>query len=100
MADYKNYQNRQYGDSNPENGTSYRSTEQNVNMVFQNSLAYDLNLNDHRLNFLALMEYQKNNRDYLFGYGENYSTDGLTNINQAGANWDAGSSFQDWMNYS
>jgi len=100
MADYKNYQNRQYGDSAPENGTSYRSTEQNVNMVFQNSLAYDLNMNDHRLNFLALMEYQKNNRDYIFGYGENYSTDGLTNINQAGANWDAGSSFQDWMNLS
>ncbi len=100
MADYKNYQNRQYGDSSPENGTSFRSTEQNVNVVFQNSLAYDLNLNDHRLNFLALMEYQKNNRDYIFGYGENYSTDGLTNINQAGANWDAGSSFQDWMNLS
>jgi TonB-linked SusC/RagA family outer membrane protein len=100
MADYKNYQNRQYGDSSPENGTSFRSTEQNVNVVFQNSLAYDLNLNDHRLNFLALMEYQKNNRDYIFGYGENYSTDGLTNINQAGANWDAGSFFQDWMNLS
>jgi TonB-linked SusC/RagA family outer membrane protein len=100
LADYKNYQNRQYGDSRPENGTSYRSTEQNVNLVAQNSLSYDLNLNDHRFNFMALMEYQKNDRHYLFGSGENFSTDGLTNINQAGANWDAGSSFLDWMNLS
>jgi len=100
MVDYKNYQNRQYGDSEPENGTSFRSTEQNFNLVFQNSLAYDLYMDDHHLNFLALMEYQQNNSNYVFGYGENYSTDGLTNINQAGANWDAGSSFTDWMNLS
>ena len=100
MTDYKNYQNRQYGDSQPENGTSYRSTEQNLNVVWQNSLSYDLNLNDHRLSFMALMEYQKNNRNYLYGYGENYSTDDLTNIDQSGANWDAGSNFTDWMNLS
>jgi len=100
MVDYKSYQNRQYGDSAPENGTSYRSTEQNFNMVFQNSLAYDLYMNDHHINFLALMEYQQNNSNFMFGYGENYSTDGLTNIDQAGANWDAGSSFTDWMNVS
>ena len=99
-VDYKNYQNRQYGDSQPENGTSYRSSEKNLNFVFQNSLAYDLLINDHHVNFLALMEYQQNNTDFLFGYGENYSTDDLTNINQAGANWDAGSSFTDWMNLS
>lgn len=100
LADYKSYQNRQYGDSEPENGTATRSAEQNFNMVFQNSLTYDLNLNDHRLTFMALMEYQQNNRNYLFGYGENFSTDGLTNIDQSGANWDAGSNFQDWMNLS
>lgn len=100
VIDYKNYQNRQYGDSEPENGTSYRSMEQNMNMVFQNSLAYDLYVYDHHVNFLALMEYQKNNNHDLFGSGENFSTDDLTNINQAGANWDAGSSFTDWMNLS
>ncbi len=100
LVDYKNYQNRQYGDSQPENGTSSRSTEQNFNTVFQNSLTYDLNLNDHRLTFMALMEYQKNNRNYMFGYGENFSTDGLTNVDQSGANWDAGSNFEDWRNLS
>jgi len=100
FADYKNYQNRQYGDSQPENGTSYRSNEQNFNLVFQNSLAYDMMIDDHHFNFLALMEFQQNNGHYVFGAGENFSTDDLTNINQAGANWDAGSSFADWMNLS
>jgi len=100
FVDYKNYSNRQYGDSQPENGTSNRTAEQNFNLVFQNSLTYDLNLNDHRLTFMALMEYQKNNSNWLWGYGENYSTDGLTNLDQSGANWDAGSHFLDWMNLS
>jgi len=100
LVDYKNYQNRQYGDSEPENGTSYRSFEQNFNLVFQNSVGYNLYINDHHINFLALMEYQKNKRHYLYGYGENFSTDGLTNIDQSGANWDAGSNFTDWINLS
>ncbi len=100
LIDYKNYQNRNYGDSKPENGTSYRSNGQNFNLVTQNSLSYDLNLNEHRLSFMALMEYQKNNDHMVWGSGENFSTDGLTNINSAGANWDAGSSFEDWMNIS
>jgi len=100
LSDYKNYQNRQYGDSNPENGTSYRSNEQNFNMVTQNSLSYDYSVGDHRLQFLALMEYQENNKHWLWGSGENFSADGLTNIDQAGANWEAGSSFDDWKNIS
>jgi len=100
LTDYKNYQNRNYGDSYPENGTSYRSNEQNFNLVTQNSLSYDYAVNDHRFQFMALMEYQENNKHWLWGSGENYSTDGLTNINQAGANWDAGSSFTDWKNIS
>jgi TonB-linked SusC/RagA family outer membrane protein len=100
LADYKSYDNRNHGDGEPFNGRSARSTEQNFNTVFQNSLAYDYNLDDHRLSFMALMEYQVNNRHYLYGYGENYSTDGLTNINQSSANWDAGSFFTDWMNLS
>ena len=101
FTDYKNYQNRQYGDSRPENGTSYRSNEQNFNMVTQNSLSYDYAVNsDHRLQFMALMEYQQNNHHMLWGSGENFSADDLTNIDQAGANWDAGSSFTDWTNIS
>lgn len=100
LTDYKNYQNRQYGDSQPENGTSFRSNEQNFNLVTQNSLSYDYALNDHRFQFMALIEYQNNNRNVLWGSGENYSTDGLTNIDQAGANWDAGSNFTDWTNIS
>ncbi len=100
LSDYKSYSNRNYGDAEPENGTSDRSFDQNFNYVLQNSLAYNLYLNDHHLNFLALMEYQKNKRDYIWAYGENFATDGLTNVASAGANFDATSSYYDWMNLS
>lgn len=102
LVDYKNYQNRNYGDSFQENGTSYASIERNFNIVTQNSLDYKLKLpgSNHSVDFKALMEYQKNKSNWLWGSGENYSTDGLTNIDQAGANKDAGSSFTDWINLS
>ncbi len=101
LVDYKRYGNRKHGDAEPPiNGRAERSAEQNFNMVFQNSLAYDLNLDDHRLSFMALMEYQMNSRHYLWGYGENYATDGLTNLSQSSANWEAASFFTDWMNLS
>jgi TonB-linked SusC/RagA family outer membrane protein len=100
LAWFKEYQNRNYGDSEPENGTSYASDEKNFNYVTQNSLDYDLQLNEHRIQFKALMEYQKNNRNVLWGYGEDFLADGLTNIASAGANWDASSSFSDWSNLS
>lgn len=100
LVDYKNYQNRKYGDSFQENGTSYASIQRNFNIVTQNSLDYKLKLSDHRIDFKALMEYQKNNANWLWGSGESYTTDGLTNIDQTGANKDAGSNFTDWINLS
>lgn len=101
IVHYKEYKNRNYGDSAPENGTSFASLERNINMVTQNSLSYDITLmDDHRISLMALMEYQQNKRHMLWGYGENYSTDGLTNIDQSGAYWEAGSSFEDWLNLS
>jgi TonB-linked SusC/RagA family outer membrane protein len=101
-ADYTIYQNRNYGGSLGENGYAYNSIRKNFNIVTQNSLDYKLKLpgTNHRVDFKALMEFQKNNSKFLFGSGENFPTDGLTYISQAGANQDAGSSFTDWINLS
>jgi len=100
LTNYKSYQNRIHGDSAGENGSSEASTERNFNYVFQNSLDYTLRLGDHNIALKALVEYQKNSRWYLYGYGENFPADGLTNIASAGANFDASSNFTDWSNLS
>lgn len=101
FADYKTYNNRHYGDSYQENGTAYRENNQRFNMVFQNSLDYSLTvLDDHRFDFKALMEFQEYRYNEVWAYGENFATDGLTNVASASANLDASSSFSDWMNLS
>ena len=100
LANYKDYRNRVHGDSRDENGSASASATRNFNYVFQNSLDYNISVSDHNIAVKALIEYQKNKRFFLSGYGENFSTDGLTNISSAGANFDASSSFTDWSNLS
>ncbi|MFO7828571.1 MAG: TonB-dependent receptor [Bacteroidales bacterium] len=100
LTAFKEYQNRHYGDSEPENGTAFASDQKNFNFVSQNSLAYDFSIDDHNFSVMALLEYQENKFNYLWGYGENFATDGLTNIASAGANFDASSSYSDWKNAS
>lgn len=98
---YKNYQNRNHGDQLPEGGSTYSSYQRNFNWVFQNSLNYEwIFKENHRFNFRVLMEFQKNKYDYVFAYGENFPADGLTNIDNASANFAAGSAFTDWNNLS
>ena len=77
LANYKQYQNRIHGDAAQEGGYAYASAERNFNTVFQNSLDYTLRFSDHNLSFKALIEYQKNKNHFLWGSGENFSTDGL-----------------------
>ncbi|NSW95111.1 MAG: SusC/RagA family TonB-linked outer membrane protein, partial [Bacteroidales bacterium] len=100
LTNYKTYRNRVHGDSKDEKGSAEASTGRNFNYVFQNSLDYNFTISNHNIALKALMEYQKNKYHYLYGYGENFSTDGLTNISSAGANFDATSSFTDWSNLS
>ncbi|HUW91548.1 MAG TPA: SusC/RagA family TonB-linked outer membrane protein [Bacteroidales bacterium] len=101
FSDYKSYQNRNYGDSQQEGGSSERDNYQRFNMVFQNSLDYRLLIMDnHRIDFKALIEYQEYRYNELWGYSENFAGDGLTNVSSGSANQDAGSSFSDWMNLS
>jgi TonB-linked SusC/RagA family outer membrane protein len=100
LVNYKQYQNRTHGDAAAENGYAYASADRNYNTVFQNSLDYTLRISDHNVSIKALMEFQKNKHWGLWGSGENFSTDGLTNISSAGANFDANSDFNDWSNLS
>ena len=101
FGQYKDYRNRHHGDSESENGSSWNVWDQDFNMVFQNSLAYKLTfLDNHRVDFMALMEFQKYKSWYISAYGENFITDGLTNVNSAGANFDGNTTFDDWANLS
>ncbi len=101
LGHYKLYRNRYHGDSKDENGTAYASIDQDFNMVFQNSLDYTLNfLDNHRVDLKALIEFQKFKSWFVDAYGENFVTDGLTNVASAGSNFDGSSSFSDWANLS
>jgi len=101
ISEYKSYLNRYHGDADPPtNGSSTASDEKNYNWVSQNSLNYVFALDKHSFDVTALFEFQKNQYNYLFAYGEDFSTDGLTNVDSAGANFDAGSNMSDWYNVS
>ena len=100
LAEYKNYNNRHNGDGRNVNGNVSVSDNKNFNWVSQNSLNYKFNIDKHNFDVTALFEYQKNQSSFLSGYGENFSTDGLTNLSSAGANFDANSTESDWINVS
>ena len=100
LAAFHDYRNRVHGDSRDEGGSTGQATRRNFNWVSQNSLDYFYSINDHNFSFKALMEYQVNKYNYLYGYGEKFPADGLIYIASAGANYDASSSFTDWKNLS
>ncbi|MCB7481477.1 SusC/RagA family TonB-linked outer membrane protein [Christiangramia sediminis] len=101
LTEYKSFINRYEGDAEDLNGYAESSDEKNFNWVYQGSLNYVFTLGkDHNFDATALFEYQNNQNSYLYGYGENFPTDGLINIASASANFDAFSSFSDWINSS
>ena len=98
---YKDFGNRNYGDSKPENGTLYESVRRNFNSTWQNSLDYEFTLaQDHNFDVKLLTEYQQNTEELLWGFGENFPADGLTTLSSASANQETSSWLQDWMNLS
>lgn len=100
IAAFHYYQNRIHGDSKEIGGSAQQSVNRNMNWVSQNSLDYFWNKDNHNLAVKLLMEYQQNNNNYLYGYGEKFAADGLYYISSASANYDASSSFTDWKNLS
>ena len=100
IAAYHLYQNRMHGDSRDIGGSAQQSVTRNMNWVSQNSLDYVWSKNHNNLAVKLLMEYQQNNNNNLYGYGEKFAADGLYYISSASANYDASSSFSDWKNLS
>ncbi|WP_434980718.1 SusC/RagA family TonB-linked outer membrane protein [Daejeonia sp. YH14] len=99
-VDNKTYANRYNGDGSSINGYGERTLQKNYNFVIQNSLNYWFTLEQHRFDFTAIHEFQKNQYDYIYAFGQNYSTDGLTNIASAADNYQASTQYADWKNVS
>ncbi|MDP2088238.1 MAG: SusC/RagA family TonB-linked outer membrane protein [Flavobacteriaceae bacterium] len=101
IANYKQYLHPWHGDGISVNGSAANSIIRNFNQVFQNSLDYSFKIaEDHNFAAKALVEYQSNKYNYLYGYGTNFPALGLTNIANAPTNQAATSSFSDWYNLS
>src|SRR5690606_18199718 len=68
LAAYRNYDNRIHGSYGyPDiNGRAVSSINRNFNIVNQNSLTYDWRKDGHNLSATALIEYQKNNRNFIY----------------------------------
>lgn len=97
-SNYHTYNNPIHGDGYGIGGYVQDSRRSIFNYIFQNSLDYRLYADtNNRFDFKLLMEFQKVKDDYMFGYGENIA-EGFTNLGNASANYDAGSSYSDWMN--
>ncbi len=98
--DYKNYNNRNHGDGRNNNGSADRRNTQNFNWASINQLNFVERFGDHRLDVSAFFEYQENQRDFLRATGQNFPTDGLTNLDNASANYRVESNYEDWKNAS
>ena len=96
INNYKRYRNRISGDGDDTGGYGYQSHNSSVTYVFQNSLDYTLNLQDHDFDFKLLQEYQENRSYFLSADGNNFPTDNLTNLATAGTPTSIFSSFNDW----
>ena len=100
VAAFHSYQNRVHGDGKAKSGSAIQSVNRIYNWVSQNSFDYKIVKNDHNVGLKALMEYQENNSDFLYGSGEKFPADGLYYLSAASSNLDANAGFTDWKNLS
>ncbi len=102
LAAYRNYDNRIHGSYGyPDiNGRAVTSINRNFNIVNQNSVTYDWVKEDHNLSVTALMEYQKNKRNFIYASGQNFPADGLTYVASAPTAQVGSATFDDWKNIS
>ncbi|MDT0643633.1 TonB-dependent receptor [Zunongwangia sp. F363] len=96
VFNYKSYNNRVSGDGDDTDGYGYEFARNTATYVIQNSVDYLMNLGDHNFDFKLLQEYQKYNRRFLEAEGDNFVTDGLTNLASSGNPTAVGSEFTDW----
>lgn len=96
VYNYKTYNNRISGDGDDTDGFASEISRNTATYVFQNSIDYVMILGDHNFDFKVLQEFQKFNRRYLSADGDNFVTDGLTNLASAGNPTSAYSEFTDW----
>lgn len=96
VYNYKRYRNRISGDGASTSGYGYAAHRNTVTYVFQNSLDYLLEANNHRFDFKVLQEFQKNKNYFMSADANNFTTDGLSNLASAGSPTSAFSSFTDW----
>ncbi|MDO8952582.1 MAG: SusC/RagA family TonB-linked outer membrane protein, partial [Draconibacterium sp.] len=100
VAAFHSYQNRVHGDGKAKGGSAIQSVTRNYNWVSQNSFDYKFTLNDHYIGLKAIMEYQENNNQILYGSGEKFPADGLIYLSSASSNLHANAAFTDWKNLS
>lgn len=72
----------------------------NFNYVTQNSLAYNFKVAQHSFDVQGLVEYQKNRRNFLTGFGQNLPADGLYYLDTAPGSQAVGGFFDDWSSIS
>ena len=97
ITNYITYDNRISGDGDDVGGYGFQSFDTGVTYVFQNSLDYFFDIDDqHNFTLKLLQEYQENRSYYLWAEGNTYPTDGLINLDNAGAPTGVGSNFYDW----
>lgn len=97
VRNFKRYRNRIVGDGANTDGFGWQAHNNGITYVIQNSLDYLLDLDMHRFNFKLLQEYQENKSYNLEATGNNFPTDGLTNLANAGTPTSISSTFTDWM---
>lgn len=101
IASYHEYRNRYHGDSDGAVGGSVQnSVNRNFNYVTQNSLAYNFKVAQHSFDVQGLVEYQKNRRNFLTGFGQNLPADGLYYLDTAPGSQAVGGFFDDWSSIS
>jgi len=98
IFNYKNFENRTYGDAASTNGSNTSTYHNNLNLVIQNYFDYEITAaENHRFSLKALQEYQRNTYSDLAASGNSFATEGLTNLANAGTPVSAYSSNSNWL---
>lgn len=94
-ANYKKYNNPNYGDGSGVNGMLYKFNTLRFNWITQNTLNYKIIQNLHKVDVSVIQEYQKQNIDYIWLTKDNFSTESLISMSSAGSLSEGGGYLED-----